>query len=67
MKGPELVRRVAESQGQALGLIVAGLDDVDAAQVIGNAGTAYMIAAGAELVEHRRRLAAAAAGDGDPL
>jgi hypothetical protein len=60
--------RVAESQGTALGLIVGGLDDVpegDAARLIGEAGTAYMIAAGAELVEQRRRLAAAAAGDGD--
>ena len=65
MKGPELALRVAESQGSALGLIVAGLmPEGDAAKLIGEAGTAYMIAAGAELVEQRRRLAeAAAAGD----
>jgi hypothetical protein len=65
VKGPELALRVAESQGTALGLILAGLDDVDAAQLIGEAGTAYMIAAGAELVEHRRRLAEATARDGE--
>jgi hypothetical protein len=62
--------RVAESQGTALGLIVSGLADVpegDAARLIGEAGTAYMIAAGAELVEQRRRLAEATAGDGDDL
>ena len=68
MTGPELALRVAESQGTALGLIVAGLmPEGDAAQLIGNAGTAYMIAAGAELVEQRRRLAEAPAGDGDDL